>query len=282
MHYTLGLKENEMELNLFQPVRTSSRDFGQAEQVGLHYHHALEINLFSGARGTARIGGQALDLALHPVLVAPPDMPHGYDIRKGGEVHVFHLSFSDFRRIFGPEYLEAMNLADLSWLETIPFHHERYAALEEPLSHIMDGLSAGSGSRLHRAVSLLQPICAVLEMFAEASRYRRYDPVSGDHMRRIIEFSEAHWHEPITLSMAAAVACVSVPHFCRIFKAAAGVSYVDYLSRLRIEKACAMLRSGMPVTVVCFESGFRNLSYFIQVFRRQIGITPGQFLREER
>jgi len=280
MQYTLGLKENETELNLFMPVRASTRDFVQAEQVGLHYHHAMEINLFSDARGTARIGGQAFDLASCPVLVTPPDMPHGYDILEGGSVRVFHISFAGVRQIFGAEYRESLNLSDLSWLEAVPFRHERYPALEEPLSRIIGELSAGSGNggRLERAVGLISPVVAVLDILAGAGR--QAGTVPGDHMRRVIEFSEAHWREPIQLSAVAAAACFSVPHFCRVFKAAAGVSYVDYLSRLRIEKACAMLRSGLPVTDACFDAGFRNLSYFIQVFKRHTGTTPGRFLRE--
>jgi len=191
---------------------------------------------------------------------------------------VFHISFADFQLIFSPEYRKSLGLSELSWLEAVPFHHARYASLATPLARVTEELAAGSGSRPERAVGLIPPVVAVLEILAGAGR--QAGTVPGDHMRRVIEFSEAHWQDPIPLSAAAAAACLSVPHFCRVFKASAGVSYVDYLSRLRIEKACIMLRSGLPVTVACFEAGFRNLSYFIQVFKRHTGTTPGRFLRE--
>lgn len=280
MQYTLGLKENETGLNLFVPVRASSRAFDRPERVGLHYHHAMEINLFSGAQGIARIGGHALELATHPVLVTPPDTPHGYEIREGGSVSVFHISFADFRLIFGAEYRESLKLSDISWLHDLPCRHPRYADLAEPLALLTVALSAGSGSVACRASRLVPPVCAILDILSEAGRYRENGPVRDDHMRRIIEFSETHWQDPIPLSLAASVACVSVPHFCRLFKAAAGVSYVEYVSRLRVEKACAMLRSGLPVTTACYEAGFRNLSYFIQVFKRHTGTTPGRFARD--
>ncbi len=266
MQYVRGLKESEVELSPFQPFRLAGRDFLQAEQVGLHYHRAVEIDLFLAARATVRVAGRSLELAGDQVLVIPAGAAHAFRIEAGGRVVVVHLAIEEFSRVFGLEYQEKLHLSDHSWIEALPLQHPDYASLPEPIAVLMAGRTG-----------YIDPLCRIVEILGLAGRGRHLDPGANDHMRRIIEFSEANYRQAITLDEVAAVACISVPHLCRVFKQAAGTSYVDYLSRLRVEKACGLLLTGQPVTEVCYATGFNNLSYFIQVFRRHTGVTPGRY-----
>lgn len=69
-------------------------------------------------------------------------------------------------------------------------------------------------------------------------------------------------------------------YFSRFFKRATGRCYVEFVNSLRISKSCELLTdSDKPVTDVCFESGFNNLSNFNRRFQQLKGMTPSRYRR---
>ncbi len=91
--------------------------------------------------------------------------------------------------------------------------------------------------------------------------------------------ARAYMKENITSSIAVddiAAACgLSESQFARRFKKTVGVTPADYLQRLRIEKACNILReTSDSITEVAFSLGFSSSQYFSTVFKRYTGITP--------
>ncbi len=67
--------------------------------------------------------------------------------------------------------------------------------------------------------------------------------------------------------------------FSRAFRKHTGMSLVQYVKRLRINLACQILMSDeqAPITDICFEVGFNNLSNFNRQFRAEKGMTPSRF-----
>lgn len=69
-------------------------------------------------------------------------------------------------------------------------------------------------------------------------------------------------------------------YFSRFFKQASGRGFVEFVDRLRVSKSCELLsKSDKPVTEVCFESGFNNLSNFNRRFHALKGMPPSQYRR---
>ena len=55
------------------------------------------------------------------------------------------------------------------------------------------------------------------------------------------------------------------------------MSPVQYITRKRIERAeLLLLTENLPVKEVAFELGFSDLSYFIRLFKKVTGKTPGE------
>ena len=68
--------------------------------------------------------------------------------------------------------------------------------------------------------------------------------------------------------------------FSRFFKKNSGNSFTDYVTKLRISLACRMLAdSGVPVTDICFEVGYSNISNFNRLFLKMRGVTPSGYRR---
>ncbi|MBW7996483.1 MAG: helix-turn-helix domain-containing protein [Candidatus Glassbacteria bacterium] len=72
-----------------------------------------------------------------------------------------------------------------------------------------------------------------------------------------VAFMEENFSRKLALRDLAAIACMSVPNFVRVFKDTYRTTPVDYLIRLRVQKACEMLQNQEEtVTSVALKSGF--------------------------
>ena len=83
--------------------------------------------------------------------------------------------------------------------------------------------------------------------------------------------------DDINLADVARHCCVSEGHLSRIFHHATGLTFREYLTQVRIERANSLLHhSGKSVTEIAYESGFQSLSQFHRVFRKIHGASPGK------
>jgi len=79
----------------------------------------------------------------------------------------------------------------------------------------------------------------------------------------------------IYLDNLAGEAGMSKYHFCRVFKCHLGMSPMQFLAAMRIERAKLMLRRPeLTVASIAFKVGFNDISDFIRQFKRQTGATP--------
>ena len=93
-----------------------------------------------------------------------------------------------------------------------------------------------------------------------------------------MDFVEAHLGEEITLQSAADAVHLSKNYLCSIFKKERGETFFEYLTRMRIEKAKELLRKTEDkVYVIAQEVGYTDYTYFSQVFKRQTGVTAGEY-----
>lgn len=97
------------------------------------------------------------------------------------------------------------------------------------------------------------------------------------------DFMRHAYGRPINLPDISARANLSPYHFLRVYREVHGETPHEYLTRLRIEKAKALLASGSHnVTEACFEVGFSSLGSFSVLFANRVGLTPSEFRRHAR
>jgi AraC-like DNA-binding protein/ligand-binding sensor protein len=88
-------------------------------------------------------------------------------------------------------------------------------------------------------------------------------------------FIAQHQDEEVSLRQVAAAMNTSAFYFCKMFKQATGLTFTDYLARLRIEKVKnLLLNPHKRISEVAYETGFQSLSQFNRVFRRVVGQSP--------
>lgn len=94
------------------------------------------------------------------------------------------------------------------------------------------------------------------------------------------KFIDDNFTDKINLDTIAAEACFSKFHFLRLFKSLYGQTPHQYLTEIRIEKAKQLLRTGLPVSDVCFLTGFESISSFKGLFKRSTGFTPSFYQKQ--
>ena len=95
---------------------------------------------------------------------------------------------------------------------------------------------------------------------------------------RAREFLYAEQDRPVRLDHVARAACLSVYHLHRAFKQALGETPHEFLTRVRMERACRLLSTTeLPVTEICLSSGFESPGSFSTLFRRRFGLSPRQY-----
>src|SRR5580658_2177261 len=95
------------------------------------------------------------------------------------------------------------------------------------------------------------------------------------NITRAREYINANHTEDLSLSAVAQAAHMSVFYFCKQFKKATGLSFTDYLNRVRIEKAKQqLLKPNTRVSEVAYEVGFQSLTHFNRVFKKLSGESP--------
>lgn len=85
-------------------------------------------------------------------------------------------------------------------------------------------------------------------------------------------------HEWISLGSVADAVNLSHTYFSSTFKKDVGTSFVDYLTRVRLDKAKELLCcTSMQVSEIAYKVGFKDYRYFSQIFKKFIGQTPSCF-----
>jgi len=89
------------------------------------------------------------------------------------------------------------------------------------------------------------------------------------------EYITRHIDEELTLAQVAQTVNTSTFYFCKIFRQTTGLHFLDYIARVRVERAKnLLLNPHARISEVAFTAGFQSLSQFNRVFKRIVGEQP--------
>jgi AraC-like DNA-binding protein/ligand-binding sensor protein len=97
-------------------------------------------------------------------------------------------------------------------------------------------------------------------------------------IRRARAYIAGHQADPLRLEDVAKAMHVSTFYFCKLFKKATGLTFTDYLGRVRVEKAkTLLLNPHLRISEIAYMVGFQSLTHFNRVFRKITGQSPTHF-----
>ena len=103
------------------------------------------------------------------------------------------------------------------------------------------------------------------------------DPALLRRLLRAKDRMDGAPHDAWPVARLAEVSGVSAAHFARSFREAFGAPPHRYLLTRRVERASALLRdTDLPITEICFATGWESLGTFGRTFRDILGESPGE------
>lgn len=94
------------------------------------------------------------------------------------------------------------------------------------------------------------------------------------------EYIEQHLSGDLSLEAVSAKVFISPKYLSRLFKEELGVTYTDYITSRRMERAKVLIENNnMTVEQIASTVGYGTAAYFIKKFKEMYGCTPGNYLR---
>ncbi|MCU6794433.1 AraC family transcriptional regulator [Paenibacillus sp. WQ 127069] len=98
---------------------------------------------------------------------------------------------------------------------------------------------------------------------------------------KVTAFIQENYHLDISQDQCAHSFGISRTHLSKLFKKFQHISFSDYVTQVRIERAKKLLRdTDIPVADISEKVGYLHTQNFIRVFKKNVGLTPGQFRDE--
>lgn len=122
-------------------------------------------------------------------------------------------------------------------------------------------------------------LCNMLEQLIDSIKTSTRHPNSVQ-LARALEFMEEHLAEDLNREEVARAAGLSPSHFSHLMRAKTPWSFIELLTRLRVDRACHLLvHTDNDLAQIALECGFGDQSYFTRVFGKRTGQTPGDYRR---
>ncbi len=251
VYYAVNDRENK-----FGPERTST-------------NYELEMYLSEGA--VSYLNGEKIEVRENLLLLARPG-----DVRRTfGNFSCINIHFSCSDPAFEEEYLHP---------ETQYCMPIRLGDTDYTFRRLLELTNSEEYGKELRAESILLSLIAdfrdsVHTQSLTRSRYGRY----VEDVRRSCRYMEEHFAEPLTVGDLAAMIPVSSNFYQLIFRELIGKPPASYLRRIRLLKAEQFLTgTDMPLAEVAEKTGLKNGSYLTYVFKKERGITPSEYRRQQR
>lgn len=276
-------RKEEEGLNKNYPILVSDTIGVTAIYQKLHWHEVLEINLIKAGTGYYIINGQRFDFGKGDILlINSNDLHCAYELE---DLVMMVVSFdaSWFLNIIrhDAEILSPFTEMGIHFSNLLDAANPHMEELRQILLALQD-----EHEREQRSYSSVV-YSHLLQFLARVNRHFRLDVLEAakvksrasvqqlEKIREVVHLMESDLSYNWKLSELAERVYLSPSRFSDLFKQTVGISPMDYLIGVRIDKAVSLLETtDMKVTAIAMECGFRSLSNFNRLFQQRMGMTP--------
>lgn len=249
-----------------------------------HYHDEYELQLIVETHGRAFVGDYIGHYTPNHLVLVGPKLPHNWiasDVSNAVPVRNLVIQFLDepFRKGMAlfPE------LGDLVPLFERAAHGIQFFGISDDVRKRFYRVKESRGlERFTEFTRLLLELarCENYQLLSTMRMQSSEDLPSLERINTVLDFLNKNYAQDLSMGDLCALVGMSESGFSRFFQRTTGNTFTDYLTHLRISKACQLLlHTEQYVNSVCQEVGFRNIAYFNRRFLEFKGTTPTEFRR---
>ncbi|RFB78274.1 helix-turn-helix domain-containing protein [Methylovirgula sp. 4M-Z18] len=252
-------------------------------------HPECEIHLINNAEGICYVGDHIGTFKPGDLLFVGRDLPHDWvtPLSPGETIGQRDtlIQFDEDKLLVAAEVLpELGSLKKLTRLGRRGLSFYGQARQEGAALMTMVGRAQGL-ERLSVFLSLLHLLSTTKEyrLLSSVDFKPNPDQAVNQVLRSAIQYLAAHFHEDVKLSDLARLAGMTETSFSRFFAKNTGNTFSRHLTEIRTAKACELLaETSRPITDICYDVGYFNLSNFNRAFRALRGMSPSRYRRLAR
>lgn len=236
------------------------RESGKNFSFPMHMHRSFEFITVTNGCMTVNVGNTGYELKKGEGILIFPDQLHSLESDESE-----HLLF-----IFSYDIIRAFFSKHSSELPICP----KFSIPEYLLSQVFD---IDKDSSLIKKKGVLYALCALLEENAE---YEKRRIGKNDLLGAIFDFVEKNYDKSCTLVDVSSAIGYNSSYLSRYFSAATNMSFISYVNRYRISRACYILKNTDKTVLECaYECGYTSLRSFNRNFMIFIGASPRDYRR---
>lgn len=253
-----------------------------------HTHPEVEIHLIRRSSGLALVGDYAGRFRPGHLAIVGAHLPHNWisDLTPGeiisGRDVVLQIDPDRIRGLarYMPEATDALRLFRQAARGIVYVGPCARAAADD-----MEGIGSSTGlERIHHLFRLLALLLhapdAERRVLSQMSGNAELDTIAQDRIDTIFGYINDNLTGEVRLTDAAKAVSMSPSALSHFFTRTAGRGFVETVRRIRVIRACSLLvDTDDPISSICHDVGFRNLSNFNRQFRAETGMTPREYRR---
>ena len=235
----------------------------------MHFHNFYEMELVVEGHGYQQINGRKL--AVHPgsfYLVTPKDI-HGYFVDE--EIKIISIHIMDF----GMDAMLMNALGYAQCMHYVELNEEQFGHMHYAMNLLANSFFQGAQPRPQYVYPLLATLVSYIVFASETVVYENLSLVTSSTFRKIQEYIERNFTQPLRLTEVAEYAYLHPCYLSSVFSKWFGCSFPTYINRYRLERAATLLAvTDASISEIAFSAGFGNLSHFIRCFKKTYHISP--------
>ncbi|MBO0931626.1 AraC family transcriptional regulator [Fibrella aquatilis] len=244
-----------------------------------HYHPELELVFFSKGKGIRFIGDDISMYQEGELFLIGENLPHTFVTYEDESASFVEALCIQFPAQLFDSFTECRPLTALFQ------EANRGLAFAQPADELIACLKRAVFSTGVNALMALMTVLAELTNATErvpilTEVYQRHAALSDapTRIRTAIDFINANYQRPILVPEIAQACHFSPNAFCRWFKQQMGLTFVDYLNKVRLTHVCQLLVStDFPVGQIALRTGFDNISTLNRLFQQKLHTSPSRY-----
>ena len=233
-----------------------------------HTHRTLCIGIIEDGMRTLLCRGKEYKIIPGQIFVIPPNESHSCGTVAEPHSYRLLLVSSAVLRMILPNFDEDRNI-----FNNLVFENQNLFAQLLHLHRILEG----SETNFVKQSTVVAVIGDVVEKCVDAQHNFKLRAKQHESVKRAQVFIEENYGENFSLADIANHVYLSPYYLIRVFTRVIGLPPHIYQQQVRIRHAKEMLTQGFALAEVASQTGFTDQSHFSHVFKKMVGVTPGEY-----
>lgn len=255
-----------------------------------HFHPEYELKYVIESKGKRFVGDTIQNFQKGDLILLGPNIPHYW---KSDDIHDLtdHMQAKAIVVLFTEDFLGEKFFYIQEMIPIMELLRKSQAGLVFPdainskIPEMMENLTVVKGPmRIIRILEILAELARLeskqllTEEFSSGTPFLDANSPSFMRLQKVHHYVIKNFHYPLQIEDVAKIANMTPHAFCKYFKKSTKKTFMTFLNELRICHAKKLLiENRIPISQICLDSGFNNISNFNRQFKTGTNMTPSDY-----